>query len=353
MTGKVTFNENVESFSYELEDSYEDDWIFPKLSDHLRVTLPSGRLRPLSPTLKEHKVTLPGIESIKERYGGMREWKNIIKFVGNYSKEHKMFNSTHHWNMRTKFLEVRLCCMDKIVEDPDAYRIPQLGFYVRVPKPLHKAVLKCKMADISPISCRKSTNYIKLTRKDIPFYYDNKQLSAQKERSGAVYDIAEVESNSFQPIEEKLHSQSLCKELNIDNEQTNEPSFPLSCSSSFTTFEPALDNTIDVLDVVEKTNSNEVLETEENDCKSEKASDKSSNTDMVLEDVNENDMVSDIVLPSSRKLKADTIHLEKTSSEERSSQSLKRISWPRRPKFRARIASIFSCFKRNKVAPVM
>ena len=120
--------------NFDSEEMLEDKWVFHKPSDHLGTVLQSGVVRPLSPTLKVHSPEFPGVAMLYEGFDDMREWKNTIEFVRFFSKKGNMFNSRHHWNMRTKFLEVRLRCMDKIIEDPSrAHREPVGGFFVRVP----------------------------------------------------------------------------------------------------------------------------------------------------------------------------------------------------------------------------
>ena len=69
----------------------------------------------------------------------MREWKKAIESV---TEQKNLFNSRHHWDMRTKFLEVRLRCMDKIVEEPFAIRLPVTEFYV--PMNVYEAIEEIK-----------------------------------------------------------------------------------------------------------------------------------------------------------------------------------------------------------------
>ena len=121
-------------------DDFEDKWVFPKPRYYLATALDSDSLRPLSPTLKEHspESVLSAIARLNEGFDNKREWKNKIEFVRSITKKKSLFNSRHHWDMRTKFLDVRLRCMDKIVEDPYAIRLPVTEFYV--PMDVYEAI---------------------------------------------------------------------------------------------------------------------------------------------------------------------------------------------------------------------
>ena len=121
------------------DEASEDKWVFRKLTDHLATVLRPGVIRPLSPTLKVYSPdsVFPGIAMIHEGFDDMREWRNTIEFVGFFAKKLKngnLFNSYHHWNMRTTFLKARLGCMKRIIEDPDAVpRKPEGKFFLRIP----------------------------------------------------------------------------------------------------------------------------------------------------------------------------------------------------------------------------
>ncbi|XP_028408919.1 uncharacterized protein LOC114531514 [Dendronephthya gigantea] len=120
-----------------------DKWLFPKASEHLATVLKPGVVRPLSPTLEVNapgEDVFPGIAMLYEGFDDMLEWRNTIRFVGFFVRKENMFDNRHHWNMRTKFLEVRVRCMEKILEDPFAkHRKPEGGFFIRIPVTVKKS----------------------------------------------------------------------------------------------------------------------------------------------------------------------------------------------------------------------
>ena len=112
-----------ESRPLELLSGFENDFVDDKglfSRAHLGTVLRPGVVRPLSPTLKVHspESVFPGIAMLCNGFENMQEWKNRIKFVGFFARKRNMFNRRHHWKMRANFVEVRLRCMEKIVEDP-------------------------------------------------------------------------------------------------------------------------------------------------------------------------------------------------------------------------------------------
>ena len=172
------------------EEKFEDKWVFPKPHEYLGTVLRSGTVRPLSPTLKVYspESVIPGLAVLREGVNGIREWKNTIEFVRFFSRKINMFNSQHHWDMRTKFLEVRLRCMDKIVEDPDAVYPKHDGkFYVRLPPAVQKALKEEEMK-----MERDGKNVIKKVRVMNEDYYIRKQNRTKKElddnTEGKLYD---------------------------------------------------------------------------------------------------------------------------------------------------------------------
>ena len=108
----------------ELRNDSEDKWIFPRPRYYLGTVLYPGVIRPLSPTLKEHspESVFPGIAMLCERFDNTRVQKHD-RVYGFLCKKGKYVQSRHHWDMRTKFLDVRLRCMHKIVEDPSTHCI--------------------------------------------------------------------------------------------------------------------------------------------------------------------------------------------------------------------------------------
>lgn len=125
-----------------LRNDSEDKWIFPRPRYYLGTVLYPSVIRSLSPTLKEHspESVFPGIAMLCERFDNTRKWKNTIEFMGSFARKGNMFNSRHHWDMRTKFLDVRLRCMHKIVEDPSTHCKPEGAFPVRVSLAVQKAI---------------------------------------------------------------------------------------------------------------------------------------------------------------------------------------------------------------------
>ena len=115
----------------------DNKWLFPRPSQSLGTVLRPGRVRPLSPTLKVHSPedVFPGTAVLCDGFDDMKEWKETIEFVGFFAKMGNMFNNRHHWEMRTKFHDVRVRCMDKIVENsPESSTTAEGGLFVRVPE---------------------------------------------------------------------------------------------------------------------------------------------------------------------------------------------------------------------------
>ena len=168
------------NFENDLDDAeFESKWEFPKPHKYLGTVLRSGAVRPLSPTLKVHspESVIPGLAVLREGVNGIREWKNTIEFVRFFSRKINIFDSRHHWDMRTKFLEVRLRCMEKIVEDPDAVYPKHDGkFYVRLPPAVQK-VLKAKEMKMA----RDGENFVKKVRVMNEDYYIGQINCANKD----------------------------------------------------------------------------------------------------------------------------------------------------------------------------
>ena len=151
--------EEMEDDEEMMKMNFKDEWLFPRASYRLATVLAPGRVRPLSPTLKVYSPVnvFPGIAVLCERFDDMVEWKNTIQFVGFFAKMNKMFNSRHHWDMRTKFLEVRVRCMDKVVEDPSAINKEPVGkFFLCVPVAVRKALDEQReqmASDVQGVEC--------------------------------------------------------------------------------------------------------------------------------------------------------------------------------------------------------
>ncbi len=141
---EISLSNKSENLPLKLLDCFEEDlgndevlkdqWLFPRASDHFGTVLRPGVVRPLSPTLKVHspESVFPGMAMLCEGFDNMCEWKKKIEFVGFFTRKGNMFNRRHHWDMRTKFLEVRSKCMEKIIEDPClAHCIPEEGVFIR------------------------------------------------------------------------------------------------------------------------------------------------------------------------------------------------------------------------------
>ena len=51
----------------------------------------------------------------------MRERKNAIAFVGCFTRKGNMFNDRHQSNIRSKFLEARLRCVEKYLSSVESF----------------------------------------------------------------------------------------------------------------------------------------------------------------------------------------------------------------------------------------
>ena len=323
----------------------EDKWVFPNPRNYLGTILGSGVVRPLSPTLKEHSLesVFPGVVMLYEGFDNMREWKNTIEFVGFHARQGKkknLFDSRHHWDMRTKFLEVRLRCMDKIVEDPFPQRQSESAFFLRVPSAVEKAVEK-KANNAKQTSKDSAVELKKFEANELSVYTSHfkGQNCAQQEVINAVEpkDNVQVEKS----FEEKLHRQSLQKELNVECRKVPET---LSTSN-----DNEVDNCRDLL-VIGKAIANPCL-TQGGDIETVDAKEVD---EMVLEDVNDKDDVPDVILPSSCKLGLMPAgecngSQEPLTSEVREKQE---IAVSRFQRLRRRIRALLSCFGNNKVTHV-
>jgi hypothetical protein len=174
----------------------EDKRALRKGSDKLGAILPSGVVRPLSPTLKIHSLenVIPGVAMLYEGFDDMREWRNTIEFVRFFAEKKNMFNRRHHWDMRAKFLQARLKCMERIVEVPNgAQQKPVGGFFVHDPVAVEKVMegkltktaLACEEKNIvtkdAKMSEHCSVDQQQCTRKELPV--DIEKKSCGKEQS--------------------------------------------------------------------------------------------------------------------------------------------------------------------------
>ncbi|CAB4037342.1 Leishmanolysin-like peptidase, partial [Paramuricea clavata] len=321
----------------ELRSDVEDKWQFPKPRFYLGTVLHSGVVRPLSPTLEEHSPerVFPGMAMLAERFETMREWKNTIEFVGFFSTRGNMFDSRHHWDMRTKFLEVRLTCMDRIVEDPSArYRKPEGWFLVRVPRAAQKAMedekrttaLACEVHKQRKNSASnmkgkintKERNYAKsalgirserASNVEVKNFAKNELSYNMKENSDKGKNYAQVGiaiegKNNFgmkneSSFDEKLHCKSLQKGLNVESRRDSETLSSLSAEREH--FYSSNDSNMDCLQDLavvgkaiefEASLTTELVNTTGN-CNLNQDSSSKVDAELVLEDIDDKDFVPD------------------------------------------------------------
>ena len=353
-------------------DDFEDKWVFPKPRYYLATVLDSGSLRPLSPTLKEHSPvsTFPDLAMLNEGFDNMREWRNAIEFVRFITKKKSLFNSRHHWNMRTKFLEVRLQCMDKIVEDPFAIRLPVTEFYIPVSMEAYEAMeeekrkkaleyknmekqqerelLQEKIARNGGVKMVMKNelviNNMKRRRNFNGRYYPQKEVEITVDGK----DNVNIKNNSS--FDEKLRRKSQQKELNVERQlPANElpGASPTECGRLCTGNDNGVDNMEDLLVTGKALQSSETIELESQSFEVE--------DELVLEDINNNDYASEGILPSARKLKH-TLCVKNDASHKAMSATAVGVTQTRTvsrfQRLRRRIRSLFSCFRNNQVTPV-
>ena len=277
-----------------LTNDFEDKWQFPKPRYYLATILDSGAVRPLSPTLKVHspKSVFPGIAMLCEGFDDRRERKNTIEFVRSHTRKGNLFKSRHHWDMRTKFLEVRLRCMDKIVEDPFAKRKPPVGvFFIRIPLAVQKAVDDDRRK--KSLECENVDRQIDI----------RKQNSAENELVTSTKRATNVVIKNF--AKNKLRDNS--------TKGSSPKSEKQSC----------------------------IVEDE-----------------LVLEDINDKDYVTDGLLPSACRLepsswlKDDTSRAAITRPSASGELVKQHRTFSRFQGLRRRIMTVFSCFGNNQVTPV-
>jgi hypothetical protein len=392
-------------------DVEEDKWEFPKPRFYLGTVLHSGVLRPLSPTLEEHSPerVFPGMAMLAERFETMREWKNTIEFVGFFSTRGNMFDSRHHWDMRTKFLEVRLTCMDRIVEDPSArYRKPEGWFLVRVPRAVQKAMedekrttaLACEVNKQRKNSESNMKGKINTRERNYPKsalgirserasnvevknvakneLSDNTKENSDKGQHYAQVGIAIEGKNNFgikieSSFDEKLHRDSLQKGLNVESRRDSETLSSLSGTSQEYEhysasglpgtsaaerehFYSSNDINMDCLQDLavvgkaiefEASLTTELVNTTGN-CSLNQDSSSKVDAELVLEDIDDKDFVPDVILPSACKLEQTTPSASEVCGKlVEQNRNLSRFQ-----RLRRRIRTLFSCFGNNQVTPV-
>ena len=373
-----------------IDGEIEDKWVFPNPRKYLGTVLNSGVVRPLSPTLKEHSLesVFPGVAMLYEGFDNMREWKNTIEFVGYHAQQGKkknLFNSRHHWDMRTKFLEVRLRCMDKIVEDPFPQRQPEGLFFLRVPIAVKKAVDNkkretapaCEVDNVKKMYKDSAVELNKFEKNELSV--DTGSIKGQHCAQQEVRNVVERKKNIGieKSIDEKLHRKSLQKELNVESRQAPEMLNSLSgtsvqyqkhskgtlpetsaagdCGHFNTSNDSDVDSFQDLL-VIGNAIANPNL-SRGGDVETEKESN-SKCDELVLEDINEKDVIPDVIFPSSCKLGPMS---EDEYSEHRAAmttQSTNEVcgkqerTLSRFQRLRKRMRTWFSCFGNNKVTPV-
>ena len=385
---EISLSNKSENLPLKLLDCFEEDlgndevlkdqWLFPRASDHFGTVLRPGMVRPLSPTLKVHspESVFPGMAMLCEGFDNMCEWKKKIEFVGFFTRKGNMFNRRHHWDMRTKFLEVRSKCMEKIIEDPCmAHCIPEEGVFIRSSLAMEEERWKTALAREGKKYQENGSNVYGDNCDELVFEYQDflspklsmlqEQQQLQKENICEQLDDAE---------DEKLKRESLQKGL--DNETRTEALYP---SLNAERKHYANNGNIEDLVVVGKSIQHELgfaidlvnatqdstfkvdskMETE--NVKREFAS------ELILEDINGKDFVPGVVLPSSCKLEHVTLKnsTNMNKAEVLTSKASGKLvkqhavdgveqqrTLSRLQRLRRSIRTLFSCFRRNQVTPV-
>ena len=385
---EISLSNKSENLPLKLLDCFEEDlgnnevlkdqWLFPRANDHLGTVLRPGMVRPLSPTLKVHspESVFPGMAMLCEGFDNMCEWKKKIEFVGFFTRKGNMFNRRHHWDMRTKFLEVRSKCMEKIVEDPCmAHCITEEGVFIRSSLAMEEERWKTALAREGKKYQENGSNVYGDNCDELVFEYQDflspklsmlqEQQQVQKENICEQLDDVE---------DEKLKRESLQKGL--DNETRTEALYP---GLNVERKHYANNGNIEDLVVVGKSIQHELgfatdlvkgtqdstlsvdskIETE--NVKREFAS------ELILEDINGKDFVPGVVLPSSCKI--EHVALKNSTNTNKAEVLTSKASGKlvkqhavdgveqqrtvsRLQRLRRSIRTLFSCFRRNQVTPV-
>jgi hypothetical protein len=367
---------------FDNQEMLDNKWLFPRASDHLGTVLRPGVVRPLSPTFKVHSPenVFPGMTVLCEGFDEMREWKKTIEFVGFFARKGNMFNSRHHWDMRTKFLDVRLRCMEKIIENPSStHRKPEGGFFVRTPVAVQKALeeekRKIALAREREI-CEESGTEMDGEYCDELILENHDILSPKRSMLREQHRVQK--ENIFEQVEkgaedEKLQRESLQIGLNIEIWPESEYSLPALYNAERKHYSSNNDCTQDLVVVgksIQLKSSFTTCLTQDSTSSADSEMEtenvmKGFASELVLEDIN--DFLPGVILPSckpkytelenSTSIKAATT--ADVSNSEMSGNVAKQqtvdgaqLQRSRLQRLRRSIRSLFSCFRRNQVTPV-
>ena len=325
---------------------------------HLETVLRPGMVRPLSPTLKVHspESVFPGSAMLCKRFENMQEWRNRIEFVGFFTRKRNMFNRRHHGNMRTKFVDVRLRCMEKIAEDPPS-NMSEREFFEDISRKEKKSkatlVLKGESCQKNDSSLNENNcNEFIFGKQDILSSKHSMICEQQQVQNGDIsmqLDDAE---------DEKLERESLQKGLEIKTLPET-----LCLSGDRKHYSLANDDMQDLV-VVGKSVQPKFTTVVVNGAQETENLEKGFTSDLVVEDINDNDFHQEIIVSSSckqvqkghqnsRNVDQAEVSTRKTCRKlfqqaavggAKQQRSLSRLQRLRR--------ILFSCFQRNQVTPV-
>ena len=398
---------------FDRAEMLQEQCVFRKASNNLGTVLRSGVVRSLSPTLKVYSLEnmFPGVAMLYEGFDDMREWKNTIEYVRFFAKKKNMFNRRHHWDMRTKFLKVRLRCMEKIVEVPRETHSKFVGgFFVHDPMVVNKDIererTQTARAGEEEQNVKKdsetgkycSVNQLHCARKERRHHIDRKKCIKKQNHENNKRKVKKIDiwipnkTNCFEDsciletpdscknenvlqerlqlqknninvnstIDEKLKRGSLEKELNLETQHETRK----KCGHSLPSKDSLQDlqvighsvhlNSSFIKELVNNVSDHRLQEGETVNLKSET----SSAEELVLEEISDKDFIPNVTLSSSCKLKhtsvKDFLATTETFSKNNVSKEIhvERQSLSRLQRLRKRIRNLFSCFAQNRVTPV-
>ena len=312
---------------HDLENDFDDDeGSFSRA--HLGTVLRPGVVRPLSPTLKVHspETVFPGIAMLCEGFDSMIEWRKMIEFVGFFARKGNMFNRRHHWDMRNKFIEVRLSCMEKILEDPPNNR-SEGEFRVDIPVAVEKTTQEknCENQDFS------SSKHLVIC--------DVQQ--GQNEDSSVQVDRADDEMLKRESLQEGLDMETRPETSWLDAERKHYSSNNDDMQDLVVVGKTILPRSSFITECVSGVQGL----SEHSEIESEH-SEKDFTSELVVEDLNDNDFQP--VLPSCKLAQTrpacGKLFKQKAVNGVEKHRTLSRLQRLRR--------ILFSCFRRNQVTPV-
>ena len=333
------------------EEVLEDNCLIPKATGHLGTVLRSGSVRPLSPTLKVNSPEsgFPGVAMLSEGFDNMCEWIKTIEFVGFFARKGNMFNSKHHRNMRTKFLQVRLRCLDTIMENPSCvHQKPDDEDFVEL-----SAVTAEKIMKDERLKIKDEVNVDQENCVENKLVYKNGDLLLEKQQGEVDKEIV-FEGFERNKEDEKLKSESLQEALNIET-QNETTEIVSGVDRKHYMYHLNNEYTEELMVVGKSLQPNDVVgETQDSTFVSHDDVNKELSSELVLEDIADIDITATEVLPLKKEggLK-EMEDLTKKMSEQQTDSEVKQ---PRRlsrlQRLRRRIRNLFSCLGKNRVTPI-